>query len=79
MMIINLGGTGGVVVPTNVTDTNLALATRHCNIDESSGICDSLLGAAFRGLLLLLRLNLYIEIAKCQPNVISISASDIYV
>lgn len=39
--------------------TDLALATRHRNIDESSGICDSLLGAALGGLLLLLGLNLY--------------------
>lgn len=40
--------------------TDLALATRHCNIDESSGICDSLLGTTLGGLLLLLGLNLQI-------------------
>lgn len=57
MMMIKLVG-GGAVVLTTVTETNLALSTRHCNIDESSGVCDSLLGAAFGGLLLLLGLNL---------------------
>lgn len=53
-----MGWRGGAVVRTTVTETNLALSTRHCNIDESSGVCDSLLGAAFGGLLLLLGLNL---------------------
>ena len=66
------GGGGGWLFLTIVTETNLALSTRHCNIDESSGICDSLLGAAFGSLLLLLGLNLDItenEKELSAPNV----------
>lgn len=36
----------------------LSLATSHCDVHEPTGVCDSLLGSALRGLLLLLRLNL---------------------
>ncbi len=36
----------------------LSLATRHCHIDKSSGVCYSLLRAALRRLLLLLRFDL---------------------
>ena len=37
----------------------LSLATSHCDVDESSSICYSLLGSALGALLLLLRLNLF--------------------
>ena len=37
---------------------HLPLATCHCDIDEATGVSDSLLRSAFRGLLLLLGLNL---------------------
>ena len=39
-------------------ETNLPLATGESDVYESAGVCDSLLGAALGGLLLLLRLNL---------------------
>ncbi len=39
--------------------TDLSLATSHSNVHKSAGVGYSLLGAALRGLLLLLRLNLY--------------------
>ena len=59
MMIMMMMKVAVVVIRGASPTTDLALATRHRNIDESSGICDSLLGAALGGLLLLLRLNLY--------------------
>ncbi len=36
----------------------LSLATGHCHVDESSGVCDSLLRTTLGLLLLLLRLDL---------------------
>ncbi len=45
----------------NIMDgTNLPLATGESNVNESAGVCDSLLRAALGGLFLLLRLNLLI-------------------
>ena len=38
---------------------DLALATGHGDVYETAGVCEPLLGAALRGLLLLLGLNLY--------------------
>ena len=38
--------------------TNLPLATSESNVNESAGVCDSLLSASLGGLLLLLGLNL---------------------
>lgn len=38
--------------------TNLALSSGEGNVHETAGVLYSLLGAALRGLLLLLRLNL---------------------
>lgn len=48
-----------------IRSTHLSLATSHCDIDESSGVCDSLLRSALRGLLLLLRLDLYTILSVC--------------
>lgn len=39
-------------------ETYLPLATGHCNVDESSGVCDPLLRAALGGLFLLLWFHL---------------------
>jgi hypothetical protein len=39
----------------------LALATGHGDVDETTGVQDTLVGAALGGLLLLLGLNLYSE------------------
>lgn len=38
---------------------HLSLAAGHGDVDETAGVCDSLLGAALWGLLLLLWLDLY--------------------
>ncbi len=39
--------------------TNLSLSTSHCDIHEPPSVCYPLLGAAFRGLLLLLGFDLF--------------------
>jgi hypothetical protein len=44
--------------------TNLPLATGHGDVDEATGVSESLLRAALGGLLLLLGLNL---LPACQP------------
>ena len=48
--------------------TNLPLATGESNVHETAGICDALLRATLGGLLLLLRLNLFVDHQHSIPS-----------